>query len=118
MIDPIDTDEKNNNECAYHPQTIKFECDLLTKPLYLVCLRHNHQWSTMINDIERRSFGGYKPNPFKSHQLELWKKLITESTELKWMRPQLPNGRPLPRKAGTVLYVGCFCFNIFICSDF
>ena len=99
---PYDFTNNNNDN------NIKYEPNLDEKPLYLAC--SNKNWQSVIKDINRRSFAGYKPNPFSKQELDLWWDLMTKKDgDIQWKRPKLPNGRELPRKASWLVSSECKC---------
>eukprot|EP01083_Nonionella_stella_P302344 1042063_1 len=84
--------------------TIKYEANLREKHLTVVCNQKDNGWSTIINDNARRSYAGFKRNPFSASELDEWWKLFTTSAEIKWNRPI-----GLPRKCAWLVSSECQC---------
>ena len=86
--------------------------NLEEQSLYLACnnVNSSESWIMIVNDVERRSFAGCRSNPFSKKELESWWDLLTkEDGDIKWKRPLLHNGRPLPRKAAWLVSNECKC---------
>ncbi len=92
----------NNILLRMAKQNNQKEESLIIKPLQLLCKQFG--WNILINDINRRSFAGYKSNCFNINELNEWYNLLTKSNEIIWNRPN-----NLPRKCAWFVSFNCQC---------
>eukprot|EP01083_Nonionella_stella_P093859 263243_1 len=68
----------------------------------LVCKQRG--WKAVICDINRRSFAGFKRNPFSQTELNQWWQWMSTSNQIEWNRP---NG--FPRECAWFVSSECQC---------